>query len=91
MGDSSGAGGFSTNDKLVLEREVDCPNEDVLASDDLASVFELDRCVKWIKDNQLSSVTLQFPDSLIRYAPHVASHIQARLGVNERYACDFFC
>ena len=86
MVDSGGTGGFSTNDQLVFEREINSQTDEVKINneDDLRSVFELDRCVQWINDNHLSSVSLQFPDSLLQFAPQVASNIQSHLGVDKR-------
>lgn len=86
MVDSGGTGGFSTNDQLVFEREINSQTDELKINneDDLRSVFELDRCVKWIKDNHLSSVSLQFPDSLLQFAPQVASNIQNHLGADKR-------
>jgi len=80
-GDSgSASGAFSSDDKSVLERH--CRLEENLVTvdndDDLDRVFEVDRCAAWIQEKQLESVTLQFPDSLLQFAPQVASRLQAK-------------
>ena len=77
-------GGFSSDDKTVLERTTNSqgPPAGLTIKDDeqLFDTFELNRCVKWIKDNQMMSVTLQFPDSLLQFAPAVAKRIQEEVG-----------
>ena len=41
-------------------------------------LFEIDRSLKWIEEKCLSRVTLQFPDSLLSYAPKVAEKLRRR-------------
>ena len=46
----------------------------------IKEVFEVERCTAWIKRNGLSKTTLQFPDSLLKYAPTVALQIEREIG-----------
>ena len=42
---------------------------------EIREIFEVERCVNWIKEYGLENVTLQFPDNLLQYAPVVAKQI----------------
>ena len=42
--------------------------------------FEVERCAAWIRRNGLCNVALQFPDSLLQYAPIVAKQIEEDIG-----------
>ena len=50
-----------------------------LNESEINKVFEVDRCVAWIKEHDLNNVTLQFPDKLLQYAPIVATRIDSLL------------
>ena len=50
-----------------------------LNESEINKVFEVDRCVAWIKEHDLNNVTLQFPDKLLQYAPIVATQMDASL------------
>ena len=47
---------------------------------EIRNVFEVERCVAWIKRKELSNVTLQFPDGLLQYAPIVVKQIEQDIG-----------
>lgn len=74
---------FSSNDKAVIDREVETSDNDKIQEDDLSEVFETSRCVQWVKDRGLKKVALQFPDSLMCYSPRVAQLIENDL--SEKY------
>ena len=74
---------FSSNDKTVIDREVETTDTDKIQEDDLSEVFEISRCVQWVKDQGLKKVALQFPDSLMQYSPRVAQLIENDL--SEKY------
>ena len=42
---------------------------------EIKDIFEVERCVAWIKKHDLHNVTLQFPDKLLQYAPVVAKQL----------------
>ena len=42
---------------------------------EIRDIFEVERCVAWIKKHDLHNVTLQFPDKLLQYAPVVAKQL----------------
>ena len=47
--------------------------------EDIYSCFEIERCIDWIQLAEHKTVALQFPDSLMKYSPHVASAIESKL------------
>ncbi|XP_075229884.1 2-(3-amino-3-carboxypropyl)histidine synthase subunit 2-like isoform X6 [Lycorma delicatula] len=58
--------GFSTRSEEAIERKVDVMLPDICSSEnELIEKYDLDECVKWITDNNLEKVSLQFPDSLL--------------------------
>ncbi|XP_075230441.1 2-(3-amino-3-carboxypropyl)histidine synthase subunit 2-like isoform X2 [Lycorma delicatula] len=58
--------GFSTRSEEAIERKVDVMLPDICSSEnELIEKYDLDECVKWITDNNLEKVCLQFPDSLL--------------------------
>ncbi|GBM81031.1 2-(3-amino-3-carboxypropyl)histidine synthase subunit 2 [Araneus ventricosus] len=57
---------FSSDDSEAINRKVDAVNDE--KRDDSFSVeemFEIDKCVKWIKGHNFSKIALQFPDSML--------------------------
>lgn len=72
---------FSSDDKAAIEKQLE--DDTTLIIEDLEASFEVDRCAQWIKDNACKIVALQFPDSLMSYAPSVASAIESR--IDQRY------
>jgi len=54
----------------------------VTPEDEIAHVYELDRCEQWINSRGLKRVSLQFPDSLLQDAPNVARLLKARVDDN---------
>jgi diphthamide synthase subunit DPH2 len=47
--------------------------------EDIYSCFEIERCIDWIQLAEHKTVALQFPDSLMKYSPHVASSIESKM------------
>ena len=47
--------------------------------EDIYSCFEIERCIDWIQLAEHKTVALQFPDSLMKFSPHVASAIESKL------------
>ncbi len=81
---------LSSSDKAVLERTVegggggDDDDDDCGDYEDAEEAFELEKCAGWIRQNELNNVALQFPDSLLKHAPKVASWLEGRL--EQRYS-----
>jgi hypothetical protein len=71
---------FSANDQEVINRTIELQSDAVNTIEDIFTVFEVTRCIDWINENNLTNVTLQFPDSLISYSPAVALAIEHGLG-----------
>ena len=77
---------WSSNEKDVIERNLEeyfdnCQSyiTDSLNESEINKIFEVDRCVAWIKGHDLNNVTLQFPDKLLQYAPIVAKQMDKSL------------
>jgi hypothetical protein len=71
---------FSANDQEVINRTIELQSDAGNTIEDIFTVFEVTRCIDWINENNLTNVTLQFPDSLISYSPAVALAIEHGLG-----------
>ena len=70
---------FSSSEQAAIDRQVDAAHVDYVHVENVSEVFEVDRCVQWIKENNLERVALQFPDHLISYSPIVAQSIEHNL------------
>ena len=72
---------LSSDDKSVVERKIvgssNLPN---LEDQNLEQVFEVERCIKWIQENDLQNVTLQFPDELLPCSAKVALEMEEKIG-----------
>ena len=68
---------FSSNDETAITQSID--NFTDTKIENVEACFEIERCVNWIKSNQHKTVALQFPDSLMKYSPQVASYIESKL------------
>uniref|UniRef100_A0A1Y1MF91 Uncharacterized protein n=1 Tax=Photinus pyralis TaxID=7054 RepID=A0A1Y1MF91_PHOPY len=70
---------FSTNEAVSLEKEIggvqllDTPEEA------LGTVYEIDRCIEWIRSHDFKSVCLQFPDHLLSDSTKIAQRLQSAL------------
>ena len=42
-----------------------------ISGDTVEEMFEVDRCLEWAAEKSLTRITLQFPDSLMAFAPKV--------------------
>ncbi|XP_066995152.2 2-(3-amino-3-carboxypropyl)histidine synthase subunit 2 [Anabrus simplex] len=51
-----------------------------LSTTELHSLFEIERCVRWIMERNLKKVCLQFPDNLLCFSANVTSCLEAELG-----------
>ncbi|KAK9754267.1 putative diphthamide synthesis protein [Popillia japonica] len=72
---------FSSNPSVALEKTVDSSKTPTATnSADIDRVYELDRCIEWIKTNEYKNVCLQFPDYLLSDSSEIAFRLQKRLG-----------
>ena len=72
---------LSSDDKSVVERKIG--EKSILphfGGENIELVFEVERCIKWIKENDLLNVTLQFPDELLPFSAQVALEIEEKIG-----------
>lgn len=46
-----------SDEKSVLGREINIENGPKLSKDELSDVFEIERCISWISEHQLSKVS----------------------------------
>ncbi|XP_069693857.1 2-(3-amino-3-carboxypropyl)histidine synthase subunit 2 [Periplaneta americana] len=72
---------FSSNEVTVLERKADIQgNVSSPVLSDVDSVYGLDKCAKWAKENRLSKICLQFPDSILHHAGMVSTILENKIG-----------
>ena len=69
---------FSSSDEAAIDRSVQTQTE--IQIQDVHACFEVERCVQWIQQNKFKTVTLQFPDALMRYSPRVSRLIEDGVG-----------
>ncbi len=70
---------LSSDDRSVIERRI-VDNVTDIDVDKINDVFEVERCVDWIRENDLQNVTLQFPDELLSFSVKVALQIEIKIG-----------
>ena len=70
---------MSSRDQPQLTRGQECLHQEVTAEEDIAEVYELERCVDWIRRSGYKKVALQFPDYLLSQAPTVCQCLRERL------------
>ena len=75
---------MSSRDQPELTRGQECLAQEVIAEEDIAEVYELERCVDWIRSSGYKRVALQFPDYLLSQAPIVCDCLRARLDSGEK-------
>lgn len=68
---------FSSDDKAAIEKTLE--DDRTFVINNLEVSFEVDRCAQWIQESAHKIVALQFPDSLMSYAPSVASAIESKI------------
>ena len=72
---------LSSDDRSVIERQIVDNNVTTdIDVDKIVDVFEVERCVEWIRENDLQNVTLQFPDELLSFSAKVALQIECQIG-----------
>ncbi|KAL1502131.1 hypothetical protein ABEB36_007323 [Hypothenemus hampei] len=72
---------FSTNEFVSLEKDVEVKRKTVEAnSHEIDRLYEIQRCLEWIKTNNFKKVCLQFPDHLLPHSSDVAVKLQNLLG-----------
>ena len=74
---------MSSRDQPELSGVEECLVQEVTAEEDLAEVYELERCVDWIQSSGYRRVALQFPDYLLSQAPRVCECLRERLDGSE--------
>ena len=66
---------FSSSGGDVIRRDNstgDSPAAIPIGGATVEEMFEVDRCLKWAAEKSLTRITLQFPDSLMAFAPKVS-------------------
>ena len=66
---------FSSSGGDVIRRDNstgDSPAAIPIGGATVEEMFEVDRCLKWATEKSLTRITLQFPDSLMAFAPKVS-------------------
>jgi len=84
---------FSASGDDVIARELHCQQSSTIVNNSvsfqngkrveetLEEAYEIQRCVSWIKEVNVSTVALQFPDELLVDAPDVALAIEQKSGI----------
>ena len=76
---------FSASGEDVIARDLQFLNTNSepakKAEETLEEAYEIERCVAWIKQVNVSTVALQFPDELLVDAPDVALEIEQKSNV----------
>ena len=74
---------LSTNEEDAFLRVVDFGESlNIKSGETISELFEIERSHRWIEEMCLRKVTLQFPDSLLSYAPKVVESLQRRLNMS---------
>lgn len=73
---------FSSKDTTAFERTVECDLQNLAETpkDQLSSVYQLEKCIEWIRENKFQRTCLQFPDCLLKDAPSIALHLEEKVG-----------
>ena len=77
---------FSSNDETAITKSIETHFETEI--ENIETCFEIERCVDWIKVGEHKTVALQFPDSLMKYSPQVASAIESKL--EQKWVLDWY-
>ena len=76
---------LSSDDRSVIERKIESESSN-LSNESFEQIFEVERCVGWVRENNVENVTLQFPDELLPFSAKVAlaieSQVQKRLSLS---------
>ncbi|GLV36925.1 Diphthamide biosynthesis 2 [Carabus blaptoides fortunei] len=68
---------FSTNEAVSLEKRIEFSSEiSKTKAEDVNNVYEVDKCAKWILENDYKKVCLQFPDYLLPDSAKVVRHLE---------------
>ncbi|XP_039258184.2 2-(3-amino-3-carboxypropyl)histidine synthase subunit 2-like [Styela clava] len=69
---------YYSNEEATIQRETDVHVADLVATpaEKLNEIYEIERCVKYIKEKKCKKVSLQFPDSLLVDASNVAKQLE---------------
>lgn len=52
---------------------------------DFIKLYDVDECLSWIEKNQFSSIALQFPKSLVKYATSAVRYLQGNCKTQCQY------
>lgn len=69
---------FTSNDESVICRIVEDEANKPTPVELLPDKYELDRCVAWIKELQLQSVCLQFPNKLLSDSVSISKYLKRK-------------
>ena len=76
---------LSSDDRSVIDRKIESKSSN-LSNESFEQIFEVERCVGWVRENNVENVTLQFPDELLPFSAKVAlaieSQVQKRLSLS---------
>ncbi|KAK5638455.1 hypothetical protein RI129_012750 [Pyrocoelia pectoralis] len=67
---------FSTNETVSLEKEVNTTQLVDTSEDALETIYEINRCIEWIRKHDFKKVCLQFPDHLLPDSTKIVHRLQ---------------
>ncbi|XP_045466487.1 2-(3-amino-3-carboxypropyl)histidine synthase subunit 2 [Harmonia axyridis] len=70
---------FFTNEQVSLEKDVDYKGTVQYDKEKIPCLYEINRCISWIRTNNFKRVCLQFPDHLLPDSSEVAFKLQEAL------------
>ncbi|CAL8103254.1 unnamed protein product [Orchesella dallaii] len=69
--------------RATIEKTISVVESDIFTSiteDMLESVFELEKCTNWVKENDFQRICLQFPDEYLTHSPKIVEYMSAITG-----------
>lgn len=76
---------FSSDGSTIISKSLGVSNRKKTELCDLQTVYELTRCVDWIKENNIKSLCLQFPDDMLDDSFEVVCCLKKQLP-----SCDYY-
>ena len=69
---------LSSDDRSMIDRKIESKSLN-LSDESVEQIFEVERCVGWVRENNVENVTLQFPDELLTFSAKVALAIESQV------------
>ncbi|XP_018329150.1 2-(3-amino-3-carboxypropyl)histidine synthase subunit 2-like [Agrilus planipennis] len=76
---------FFSNEAVSLDKTVNTSSVLTTKSDEIESVYDIEKCTNWIKENNFKNVCLQFPDFLLPDSVQISILLESLLGGQRVY------